>query len=667
MKQKAIYLGFFVVLFLGRAALRHTSWEGSVHLHTATELIAALLALVVGVMALVRFYTTRKSTTFLLLGVGFLGASLLDGYHMAVTSGPSPFMEWSWIASRLFLSVVFWLRCWAWWREGNSDGPKVISQHIVYLGAGALVLVAGLFFSLAPLPQTCFPEAFLPQPWELIPAFFFLWALVEHLRRGYWREDPFEHWLALALIAGFAGQAGFMAFSSRPFDGMYDAAHLLKVLSYACVLTGLLISTYRLFRRAEEDARERQRANEALQREVAERKRAEEEMRKLSLVASRTDNGVVLTDKDGLIEWVNEGFTRITEYALDEVIGRRPGDVLQGPDTDLQTIAHMREQLRKEEDFHVEVVNYSKSGRRYWVQIEMQPIFDDQGRLVSYMGIEGDITERKQAEEELRQAKEEAEKANRAKSQFLANMSHELRTPLNAIIGYSEMLQEDAENEGLEDFVADLERISGAGRHLLTLINDILDLSKIEAGKMELFIESFAVRELIQEVLATAQTLVDKNGNTLDVEIGDGIGEMIADPVKVRKILFNLLSNAAKFTEKGQISLRVRSEGVEGADWLEVEVQDTGIGMTPEQVEGVFHAFQQADASMTRRYGGTGLGLAITQHFCHMMGGDVAIESEEGRGSTFTVRLPSVVEIGEERTTEENVDISLGTGARWKY
>ena len=249
-----------------------------------------------------------------------------------------------------------------------------------------------------------------------------------------------------------------------------------------------------------------------------------------------------------------------------------------------------------------------------------------------------------QSIKEASKARKVAEQANQAKSSFLANMSHELRTPMNAIIGYSEMLQEEAEDIGQEDFIPDIQKIHSAGKHLLSLINDILDLSKIEAGRMELYLETFDIHDLIQDVVATVKPLLEKNNNEFKLNIADDLTTIYADLTKVRQSLFNLLSNASKFTENGTITLSLKRYIYQGEDWINFQVSDTGIGMTKEQISRLFKAFTQADASTTRKYGGTGLGLTITQKFCQMMGGDISVESKFNQGTTFTIRLPIQVQ-----------------------
>jgi signal transduction histidine kinase/CheY-like chemotaxis protein len=276
-----------------------------------------------------------------------------------------------------------------------------------------------------------------------------------------------------------------------------------------------------------------------------------------------------------------------------------------------------------------------------------------------------DVTERRRAEEEVAKAKEAAETANKTKSLFLANMSHELRTPLNAILGYSEMLQEEAEDRKLEEeFGTDLKKINSAGKHLLALINDILDLSKIEAGKMELFLESFGLGELIDEVASTIRPIVEKNANTLHLECDPNLGVMHADQIKVRQALYNLLSNAVKFTQGGTVTVNAGRQHMDGSEWMVIRVTDTGIGLSPEQIVKLFQDFTQADASTTRKFGGTGLGLALTRRFCQMMGGDVTVHSVPREGSVFTIKLPVVVseskpETGREAASGEAVIVSL--------
>ncbi len=244
---------------------------------------------------------------------------------------------------------------------------------------------------------------------------------------------------------------------------------------------------------------------------------------------------------------------------------------------------------------------------------------------------------------ELVQRSEALELANKHKSEFLANMSHELRTPLNAIIGYSEMLEEEAEDAGVTDFVPDLRKINSSGKHLLSLINDVLDLSKIEAGRMEFYLESFDVPAMIEEVSITVHTLAQKRNNTFEVQCDPDFGRMTADVTRVRQCLFNLLSNACKFTDQGTVTLKVARYGKEDEQRVRFDVIDTGIGMSKDQLAGVFDAFRQADASTTRKYGGTGLGLTISQEFCNAMGGLITVESEAGNGSTFTIDLPADV------------------------
>ena len=272
---------------------------------------------------------------------------------------------------------------------------------------------------------------------------------------------------------------------------------------------------------------------------------------------------------------------------------------------------------------------------------------------------------------QLELARDAAEAANASKSQFLANMSHELRTPLNAIIGYSDLLIEEAEELEAQDLVPDLDKIRSSGKHLLGLINDVLDLSKIEAGKMEMSLETFEVRDVVNAVAAMVRPLVEKNGNVLEVVMDEDIGTMHSDLTRVRQILLNLLSNASKFTSKGTVTLTVTREDVKRREWIVFSVRDTGIGMTQEQLSRLFRPFTQADPSTTRKYGGTGLGLSISQRLSRLMDGTISVVSEPGMGSIFTVRLPAETsdaklqrQTGIYRVSRPSVPIPVVTSSR---
>jgi signal transduction histidine kinase len=265
--------------------------------------------------------------------------------------------------------------------------------------------------------------------------------------------------------------------------------------------------------------------------------------------------------------------------------------------------------------------------------------------------LQNEIAEREVIQQDLLNAKLIAEESNRAKSAFLANMSHELRTPLNAILGYSEMLEEDAEAAGNQSEVADLKRIESAGRHLLMLINDVLDLSKIEAGRVELFSEPAQVGTLVNDIVSTIEPLARKNKNVFLASAEDANATIYVDVTKFRQCLLNLLSNACKFTEGGIVRLRVEERARNGDIWSCWEVSDTGIGIADSDQAKLFQAFSQVDSSATRRHGGTGLGLAISQRLTRMMGGWIECETQLGRGSTFTIYLPRVAEGEIARTT----------------
>ncbi|HEY9838518.1 MAG TPA: PAS domain S-box protein, partial [Vampirovibrionales bacterium] len=390
----------------------------------------------------------------------------------------------------------------------------------------------------------------------------------------------------------------------------------------------------------------------AMVEDITARKQAESELILTRKAVESSGDAIAISNRFGCHIYQNSAFSHLYEYETPEQLNAAGGPLAVFADPTLGT--QVFETIMQGNSWSGEVIHRTSSDRTIPVLLSADAIKDPSGTIVGLISISTDISQRVRAEQDLKKALHAAEAASRSKSTFLANMSHELRTPLNAIIGYSEILAEEMEDVGEQQAIADLTKIRTAGKHLLSLINDILDISKIEAGRMTLYLEPFDVTLLISEVISTVEPLIVKNGNHLELKCDPVVGMMTGDLTKVRQILFNLLSNAAKFTENGTIALTVTPR--EAREWvrdpvtpntlgeqtpgIEFRVTDTGIGISPEQLENIFEAFSQADASTTRKYGGTGLGLAISQRFCKMMGGEIKVESEAEKGSTFTLWLP---------------------------
>ncbi len=380
--------------------------------------------------------------------------------------------------------------------------------------------------------------------------------------------------------------------------------------------------------------------------DITARKRAERWMReseeRFRTLTKASTSMIWTTDAMGGFAKPQPEWTAFTGQSVEAAMGRGWLDAVH-PDDRTATEDAWEEALASKTPLAIE--HQLHRADRAWrhMAVSAAPILDDEGAIREWVGTHTDITERKEAEIELSAAKDAAEAANRAKSVFLANMSHELRTPLSAVIGYSEMLEEEVEELGQTDLLSDLGKIKSNARHLLSLINDVLDLSKIEANRMDVFAEDADVGVTAADVVSTVEALVKQKNNSLVLDAGsEPLGTMRTDVVKLRQCLFNLLSNAAKFTENGTITLSVRrvSEPEDG-DWINFRVTDTGIGMTPEQLARLFARFSQADETTTRRFGGTGLGLAISRAFSRLIGGDIAVESTHGVGTSFTLRVPA--------------------------
>jgi len=643
-KRRVLGYGLVAIgLTAGYVAMRGSDWQGNADLHTLMEGMATLLASIVGVMALVRFYS-RKNTIYLFIGTGFLGTAFLDGYHAVVTtaffashlpSELSSLIPWSWVASRLFLSILLYLSWLAWSREQRYGESERIGERSVYMIAGALTLASFLFFAFATLPRAHYPEFFFHRPEEFVPTLFFLVALIGYLHKGKWRSDTFEHWLVLALIVGIVGEMAFMSLSGRLFDMAFDVAHILKIASYLCVLTGLLTNMYSIFRQAETQ-------RNLLIQEVEERRRTENALKeseeRFRAVVNNSPTKIHIKDCAGRYLLVNRVAEKLFGVTDEEARGKTTAEIFPC-EVATSFAQHDQAVLETGQVVEQEEVWNGENGRRTYLTVKF-PILNANGDINAIGAIGTDITERKEAQEKALSAKEQAELANRTKSDFLANMSHELRTPLNAIIGFSEVIQGETFGPvGSPKYLEYVTDINASGQHLLELINDILDLSKVEAGKVELHEEAVVVSKVVDSCMQLMKERAETAGVKLATELAQGLPALYVDKRKLKQILINLLSNAIKFTPAGgKVSVNVRAGFGDG---FEFRVTDSGIGIAPENIAKAMAPFSQIDSDFSRKFQGTGLGLPLTKALIELHDGQFDLHSEVGVGTTVLVRFPA--------------------------
>ena len=779
-ERSALYAVTFLALVGGSMLLRGDAyWGTGPTVHSIMESVATVLAFIVGGLALVRYYS-RKQATFLLIGCGFLGAAILDLNHVIGTTelvldarvsqdpriDPVAVYAWTWTAGRVFLSGFLLMSFLAWRQEVRGSREEGISEGPVYLTALFLTVANLLLFDYVPLRFIFFPSGFVTRPAELLPAAFFLFAFLGFYRKGSWRRDPFEHWLLVSLLIGVLAHGAFMAFSWQRYDALFDSAHVLKILSYAALLAGLMSSVYATFAREATVLDALTQSNEALAREVDFRAKTEQAVKESSERLQRflddANDLIQRVDEFGRFLYVNRSWKRTLGYAdqdlerlslfdvvhpdyrraleveLNRVLaggepkrfnteyvaadGRRvvlsgstQAQIVNGEpvatqsilrDVTEQRLAERRleesernlealventgdsiwsvdrehrlitlnsafslaieartgrepkagmlpSQLFPSEDDaqwyrelyartlagerHVAVRTDHVDGQLRYFELYANPIQSLEG-VIGAVFFGKDVTQRVRAEEALQMAKDEAEAANKAKSDFLANMSHELRTPLNSVIGFTNVLLKNKDGRLNEKDVGFLNRVLANGKHLLALINEVLDLAKVEAGRMELIIEEVDLAELCVETVQQLEGQAKaKDGNvTLLADVPDAVARVETDSAKLKQVIINLVGNALKFTHGGSVTVRLEL-APDGRTPTAIAVQDTGIGIPEDRLEAIFEAFQQAEAGTSRKYGGTGLGLALSRSICLLMGYDLMVESELGQGSTFKI------------------------------
>ena len=770
-RSATIYWMLLTVLFAFAILLRLFPFDDNEARHVIWEFISTTLALVVGSLSLVRFYS-KKQETFLFIGTGFLGTGFLNAYHAVMTSaligGEATGLEsadraaWTWTASRLFLSMFLFGSVLLRSDEAGSARSHT-NELFVYVLAAILTTAFFLVFIFFPLPPAYYPDFLVWRPAEFIPAAFFFAAWVGYLRRGEWRTEPFQYWLLISLIISVFLHAMYMSQATSEFDGIADAAHLLKILANVSVLAGLMISVFVTFRSETAALETVHETNLLMAREVEVRAKAQHRLRDF---LDNANDLIQITDSDGYLAYVNRAWAATFGFEEEAVEGKnvyallRPSNRVE-LETAFRRLAEGRSMERFISEFHTrdgepvicaisancsrtgedvlvvrsiirnvtetvraerelagsranlnalventgdviwsvnadhELITFNSafalaveartgfepgvgdgpedlyaSDQAVWFQQAYDEVLRtgrmskirseemdgeirhfelffspirDQADSAGVVVFGKDITRRRRAEVDLVSAKNEAEAANRAKSQFLANMSHELRTPLNSVIGFANILLKNKKQNLKSSDIGFLNRIEANGKHLLALINEILDLAKIESGRLELDLMPVDIGLLAQEALALVEGQIRGRESEVEVRLEgpETTDEIETDPAKLKQVIVNLVGNALKFTESGEIVVRIDIDEGTGKP-AAISVSDTGIGIPEERLSAIFEAFQQAEAGTARQFGGTGLGLAISRSMCLLMGYELTVESEVGQGTTFKIDFPSI-------------------------
>lgn len=747
-KRAVQYITLGLVLAIGLPVLGNAAWQSATQFHTVMETVSTLLAFLAGILALVRYYT-KKEILFLMIGAGFLGTGVLDGYHAIVTSDyfrpyspadlPS-LIPWSWVASRLFLSLVMALSFVAWLRRETDQTELNINERSIYAWVLFSTLASIAFFSFAPLPEATYPELFFHRPEEFAPALIFFIALVGFIRKGEWRTNSFHHWLVLSLIVGLIGQAVLMSVSGQLFDYEFDVAHVLKIVSYICVLTGLLINTYEIFGR-EVTAMEDLAISNA---------RFGQAQKRLSDAIANINEGFCLFDKDDRLVLHNEPYLELFNAIRDKVhpgvkfrtlieemidAGEYPAadgnreefiesllaihrggaearewqlgedrwillNDRRTPDgeyvtlrTDISELKAREKELAEKEElfsiafhaspammaiskpedgFHIdvnktwsEITGYSREEALersaldlgVWAHPEQREEFIDQiRRKGSAINMEAIYRTKNGAEVEMMVSGEfveiagkqrllivghditEQKELDRLKSEFISTVSHELRTPLTSIKGSIGIVASGVTGDLSDEAKSLIDIANKNSERLVNLINDILDIEKIEAGKLDLQLRSLDFRSTIDKSISSLQGYADQYD--VAIKIASEINHEVTvegDEDRLIQVLSNLISNAIKFSPTGgvvTVGLTVET------GWMRASVSDDGPGVDVDFQAKLFQKFAQADSSDTRQKGGTGLGLSISKAIVEHHRGTIGFDSKPDEGATFHFDLP---------------------------
>ena len=752
------YWLILIDLLVGAILVRGLTWSSGPYVHLLLDAVAAVTALAVGGLAIVRYHA-RPERLFLYTGVGFLGGGALTVLHALLTT-PLVHAEvdaamvqadaWTWMLSQTYVAVFVLAAYFAQdAHERPADNHRPQTTYLVGL-LTALVVAVSMLWSQAP---DAMPEGLGGmRPFELVPGALFTLALLGFLRRESWRTERFQHWLVVCLFVGALTHAAFMAFAPGPYSSLFDAAHVLKVVQYGAVLFGLLLAlqarlklggqAFAAERILQESRRQLQdfldNANDLLQstgpdgrilyanrawkktlgyadqeiaaldlfsivhptykeafrdsfarvlrgeslrnvevgfvardgrivlcsgnmncrfeegrpvatrsifRDVTEQRKAELELEEfranVTALVENTGDAIWSVDPEFRLITFNQAFALAVEAVsgAEPRVGDSTADTFPAGDVDWYEERYARALLGERfSDVHEEEM----AGQTRHYELFFNPIDGDQGPR-GVVVFSKDVSPRRRAEDALVMAKEEAEAANLAKSQFLASMSHELRTPLNSVIGFANILTKNRAGTLSEQDVEFTKRIVLNGKHLLTLINDVLDLAKVEAGRMEIELEEVDLDTLVKETLLQLEGQIKGRSVQLRGDVPVRTLPMRTDGRRLKQVIINLAGNALKFTEEGEVCVAVETDRAGRPRAL--RVRDTGIGIPEDRLSAIFDAFRQAEAGTNRRYGGTGLGLTISKSICQLLGYELNVSSELGKGSTFTITFHDEAEV----------------------
>jgi len=671
------YILIAVILTVAYIYLRGSDWQGSKNLHTIMESLSTTLAWMVGITSLIRYYSNKQEYLYLFIGAGFIGTGFLDGYHAIVTSSffdvyfptsSESLIPWSWVASRLYLSILFFLGWYYGFRYASNTKKITVDEKVIYKIMTVTTFLTFIFFAFVPLPRAYYDEFIFHRPEEFIPALFFAVALVGFYKKGNWKSDFFEHWLVISLVVNLVSQVVFMSFSGHLFDLEFDAAHLLKKISYICVLVGLFYSTFTLFQKADNQnkalddavAKERLHSEEiSLELESFSKKLESEILEKsddlvksnsqISVLLDRFNRSVIAssTNEKGIITYVTDAFCNISGYTKEELIGNTHR-VVRHPDMPNVLFEELWNTITAGKEFNAEIKNQKKDGSFYWVSVLIVPEFDSNNNILGYFAIRVDITAKKEIEEFNKTLKEKVNKEvseNRKKDELLTqqaklaamgemvgSIAHQWRQPLNSLSLRIQFLDDDLEDdlinkEYVDEYITESMKLIN---FMSKTIDDFRNFYRVDKIKSE-----FCVVSVINSVVNLVSAQLEEHNIKLSIE-GDESQTITGLESELQQVILNIINNAKDvFIEKEQKNATINIYVCKENKDVIVTILDNAGGIPSNVIDRVFEPY-----FTTKEQGkGTGLGLYMSKMIIEdNMNGSINVKNDKD-GALFTIKL----------------------------